>query len=95
MGEQHDDASLSGLLQRLDTLNERLKHSAPSPTSASNIRIDAGSVGIWIACTACFCVTLLTVLFAVWAMFEIADLKDTDKLHRAYIDQLQKQAVTK
>lgn len=88
-----DDASLAGLLQRLDTLNERL--SAPPATSIGNIRIDAGSVGTWLAVTACLCATLVTVLFAVWAMFEIADLKDTDKLHRAYIDQLQKREATK
>lgn len=89
MAEQGDDASLAGLLQRLDTLNDRLKSPA---SSIGNIRIDVGAAGIWIAATACACMTVVTLLFAMWAMFEIADLKDTDKLHRAYIDQLQRKA---
>lgn len=91
MGEQGDDASLAGLLQRLDTLNERLRQPPAAPNSSvGNIRIDAGSIGVWVAVTACLCVIVVTVVFAMWAMFEISDLRDTDKLHRAYIDQLQK-----
>lgn len=89
MGGQGDEASLAGLLQRLDTLNDRLK--SPTTSSVGNIRIDAGSAGVWMAVTACICVTVITILFALWVMFELADLKDTDKLHRAYIDQLSKQ----
>lgn len=85
--DSQDSAVFGALLQRLDDMNEHLK----APTSSATIRVDSGSVAVWVAVTAGICSTVISCLFAVWLMFEVADLKDTDKLHRAYIDQLQKQ----
>lgn len=85
--DSQDNQALGALLDRLDAMNEHLK----APTSSATIRVDSGSVATWVAVTAGVCSILVSSLFAIWLMFEVADLKDTDKLHRAYIDQLQKQ----
>ena len=67
--------------------------------NASHININAGGVAIWVAVTACLCSAVITIVVAIFFRLEMSDLKtsfntevsdirDTEKLHRAYIDKL-------
>jgi len=70
-----------------------------SNNNASHININAGGVAIWVAVTACLCSAVITIVVAIFFRLEMSDLKtsfntevsdirDTEKLHRAYIDKL-------
>lgn len=86
MGSQGDDASLSGLLQRLDTLNERLK----SPRDSANAAIHVHNDGIMRSAGSALGLAAIVslILFAIWA---VPAIRDADAWLRVHAEKIQKQ----
>jgi len=95
------EKKLDGLTDDLLYLGDQIRTGKlpGSNNNASHININAGGVAIWVAVTACLCSAVITIVVAIFFRLEMSDLKtsfntevsdirDTEKLHRAYIDKL-------
>lgn len=87
--EQNDNAAANQLLRDLLMPQRGNSH------ANANFSINAGGVGVWVACTCCLIMLAVLIVGGLWLSREfnridavVNDLNDKDSVHDAYIQKL-------